>query len=92
MARYSGLTGADKEAYLESFADIFTRLVTQDCRAEAELAFKYEGAVAAETSFQLLGQVAMEDLMTNPRVDAYFGSLESYIDEDDFDGITLQAH
>ena len=48
--------------------ELFTSLLVERCRAEAVEAVRYEGPLAIQASFQVLGQVASGDLMTNPEV------------------------
>lgn len=38
------------------------------------------GAAALESGFQMLGQLAMQELMTNPQVAGTLGSIEKYVD------------
>lgn len=55
-------------------------LLTQRCRAETEQALRYEGAAAFQASFQILGQVAMQGLMTHPDVVTFMSGLQAHID------------
>ena len=63
-------------------AGLFTRLLTADCRKESVNALKYEGATAIGASFQVLGQVASRDLMTDPNVSKGMQQLGADIDND----------
>jgi hypothetical protein len=60
---------------------LFERLVTDDCRKETKEALMYEGPVAMQTSFQVLGQVATRGLMTDPAVTAGLTAFQKYLDE-----------
>ena len=60
------------------------RLVTVSCRKEASEAIKYEGAVAIQSAFQLLGQVASVAMMNNPAVAGGIGKIAKYIDQEKF--------
>lgn len=49
-------------------AELLTKLLTESCRSEAEKALQYEGPVTFQTSFQVLGQVAGQELFSSPEV------------------------
>jgi hypothetical protein len=69
-------------------AALFERLVTEDCREEAREAIRYEGMnTAFESSFALLGKVAMQELMTDPNVSAGFDGFTKYLDEQKFEAL-----
>jgi hypothetical protein len=69
-------------AHNRSGATLFQRLILVDCRAEAVAALKYEGPASLETSFQLLGQVAMRGLMTDPAVEQEMRGFATYFDQE----------
>ena len=71
-----------RDAATKAAAGLFTRLLTADCRKEAVNALKYEGAAAIGASFQVLGQVASRDLMTDPNVSKGMQQLGADIDSD----------
>lgn len=56
------------------------RLLTVDCRNEAVLGLKYEGAAALQASFAIVGQAAMATLMSSPSVIAGLDAPQKYID------------
>jgi hypothetical protein len=58
---------ATEEAH-KNVAAIFTRLVTEACVHQTRAAVKAGGAKAVEVSFRTLGQLAMQELMSNPAV------------------------
>jgi hypothetical protein len=60
---------AEKRAQVnKELARTFERLLTDACRAQTMKAVKYEGVQTVQNAFQLLGQVAMRELFTNPKV------------------------
>ncbi|HEX7081215.1 MAG TPA: hypothetical protein VF329_09390 [Gammaproteobacteria bacterium] len=61
-------------------AQLFVTLLTERCKSETEQALTYEGGSAFEASFQVLGQVAMQGLMTHPQVIAFMSGLQAHID------------
>jgi hypothetical protein len=71
----------DQRAEIDkTMADLFMRLLTVDCRAEAVAAIKNEGPNAIGGAFQTLGQIAGAGLMTAPEVAAGMSGLESHLD------------
>ena len=70
---------------------LFSRLMTQSCRAPLVTALKYEGTSAIEAGFGVLGQVAMRDLMTQPEVQQQLSQLNSPDDKDAFAAIAKEA-
>ena len=63
-------------------AHLLQRLILTDCRPQAVLALKYEGGDALVSSFEMVGRVAIGDLMRDPGVAAQLDSLDTYIDQD----------
>jgi len=62
-------------------ADLFMKLLTDTCRQQAKKAIQYEGQLAIQTSFQILGQVAAKELFSSPEVAAGMSELDKHIDE-----------
>ncbi len=61
---------------------LFQRLLTESCRAETQLAIRYEGPAIVQYAFQVFGQAAAGDLFANPSVAAGMKDLTKYIDEE----------
>ena len=72
--------GAEAETN-KTIADLFTRLLAESCMRQAQAAFKEGGAKAIEIAFQTPGQLAMQELMTNPDVNARMASFEKSLDQ-----------
>ena len=62
-------------------AALYMRLMTEQCKDKARDAVKYEGKAAVNSSFQVVGQVAAEELFSNPEVAKIMSSLDNYIDK-----------
>lgn len=77
---FSNLSAEDADSLSGEAADIMMALLTERCSTETSQAIRYEGAIALQSSFGVLGQVAMQQLMMDPAVMAYFNSLEAHID------------
>ena len=67
----------------KKMASIFVRLLAENCRKETIDALKYEGPAALGVSFQVLGQVAGRDLMTEQHVANGMGELEADLGGDE---------
>lgn len=59
---------------------LVVRLLTQNCRTETEQALKYEGEKTFAASFEVLGGVAMQGIMADRDVSAYFAGFEQQLD------------
>ena len=73
IASLSKVAPGDHESFDKSMALIVERLLLSDCRKEAIDAIKYEGGSAIENSFNVLGEVAVRDLMSEPNTSASVG-------------------
>jgi hypothetical protein len=73
---------AQRDTATKTAAALFGRLLTADCRKESVNALKYEGVSAIGASFQVLGQVASRDLMTDPNVAKGMKQLGTDLDSD----------
>jgi len=62
-------------------AALVERLLTQACRSETQAAVRYEGPIAFQLSFQVLGQVAMKELMSDKSVSSGFDAFVKYLDK-----------
>lgn len=60
---------------------LFTRLVAEDCRSEIRAMVKEHGPSSISKAFEVLGRVAMQELMTHPDVEASFSGLDQYTDK-----------
>lgn len=74
---------AQPEAH-RTMADTVTRLLTVACVNETRTAYQEGGSNAIQVAFQTLGQLAMQELMSNPNVSATMGGFERYLDKNRF--------
>ena len=88
---YTTLTDAQRDAAGRTAGLLMQRLLTEDCHKEAVTALKYEGISALESSFSLLGQVAMRGLFSDPQVDKNMASLGGALDEAKFNALFKEA-
>lgn len=77
----ASVTPAERTGFNRDTARLFERLVTESCKAQTQQAVKYEGAVALQVAFQLLGQVAARELFADPAVAAGMAELERHFDK-----------
>lgn len=82
VAGMSNLSDADLDASNRDAANMFVRLMSQDCLEEARTAVKYEGPVAIQQGFELFGQVAGQELFAHPNVASALSGLEQHMDSD----------
>ena len=78
---FSKITPAQRDAVNKEAAQLFEKLMTATCATETRDAVKYEGPATIEQAFGLLGQVAMRELFTNPKVAAGLEDLSKNFDE-----------
>lgn len=64
----------------EKAANLFVNLITQRCKSDTEEALKNEGPAALTQGFSVLGQVAMQGMVTNPTVVEYLSGLQKHVD------------
>lgn len=82
VASISSLTAPRRDEIDRAAGALLERLLTESCRKQTQEALKYEGPIAMQTSFQVLGQVAMQELMSNPAVGQGFAAIGKYVSED----------
>lgn len=70
------------EAENKLTAGLFMRLLTESCRDQTAKAVKYEGPTAIASGFQILGQVAGQELFSSPEVTAALSGMEKYFDKE----------
>ena len=63
-------------------------LLTNRCKDEAQKAIKYENKLAIQTSFSILGKVAMQGIMSDKNVIEFMGGLDTYLDKDKLESLS----
>jgi hypothetical protein len=76
----SKVTESDVDQVTRSAAPTFTRLMSDTCSKETKAAMAEGGPAALQVGFGVLGQMAMQELMSNPQVAASMSGLDKYID------------
>jgi hypothetical protein len=59
---------------------LFTRLIADSCAKEARAAVQVGGSSAIQSAFNILGQLAMQELMADRDVAAGMSAIEKYVD------------
>lgn len=83
----SSVSPGSREEMNRTTAVLMERLLTDACRKQTQDAVRYEGPVAIQLSFQVLGQVAMQELMSNKAVSAGFEGFTRFIDKAKIDAL-----
>ena len=81
------LSDREKKVIDKDVADLFTRLLSEDCFDESKNAQKYEGNIVFFKAFQSLGQVAAQGFMANPDVKRSMNKFSELIDTKKLDYI-----
>ena len=84
---FSKASPEDNERVSRELAELFMRLVTEDCAGEMRVLARMGGAEAFKLPFEHLGQIAMQELMGNPDVAANISAFERYIDGEKLEAI-----
>lgn len=76
----SNVTETNRDELDRIVATLFTKLIAEKCPAQAKLAMKKDGDVAFRVAFKIIGELAMQELMSNSRVGASFTNFTKYLD------------
>ena len=71
----------------KDLAKLTGRLITETCSEQAKEAVKTEGAGSFEAAFNVLGRLAMQELMTDPSVRASISNYTKYLDRSKFEAV-----
>lgn len=85
MQGMSKITAAEREAADRRMADLSTRLLMDNCKTQAKLVVDTEGVAALSPAFELLGRLAIQELLSNAAVRASFTNYVKYLDKARFD-------
>jgi hypothetical protein len=76
----SNITQAKRDELDKSMAVLVTRLMTESCAVQARSAMEKDGGEAFKVAFGVVGKLAMQELMSNPNVNAAFSDFTKYMD------------
>lgn len=77
----SNVTQASRDDLDKAMATIVTRLLTESCLTQARSAMEKDGGTAFQVAFGFVGKLAMQELMSNPKVNAAFSNFAKHIDQ-----------
>ncbi len=80
VASMTSISDAQRKDINQKAGALFTRLLTDNCATEVKKAYKDEGEPAIEAAFANLGATAMQDIMSDPSVQAAGGDIQPYVD------------
>ncbi len=80
MKEVSTTQAGKKSATDKNFGELLTRLITKDCANEFNASAKVHGQAVITQSFAFLGQLAMQELMTNQAVAASAEAFQKHAD------------
>lgn len=86
----SNISASERESMDKSIANTFTRLMTESCPTQVRNVVEAEGNEALKNAFGFIGELAMKELMSNPKVSASFVGFSKYIDPKKFESIFLK--
>ena len=84
IASLSNIKPADVVQIDKTVANIFVRLLTVDCNAEAKLVLETQKQDAFKDAFGFLGKLATNELLSDQRVTTAFRQFVEYVDEKKF--------
>lgn len=81
LRELSVATPAVRERVNKGTGVMLTRLLTENCPAQARRAYAQNGGQAFEAAFAVLGRLAMQELLTHPDVSASVAGFGRYVDK-----------
>jgi len=82
ILEYSNVSDELRDESDQYIGNLITRLLTEDCLSEAKNAVSNESSVAFASAFELVGRVAMQELMTDSKVSSALSGFEQYLDNE----------
>lgn len=80
ISRLSAATAAEKDQTSRDFAELFTRLVTEDCTEEMRALAAAGSSESIRVAFEHLGKLAMLELMSAEPVSGAIADFEKHLD------------
>ena len=78
----AAITNTTQDDVNKEMANLFTRLLTQNCVKELQASLKHDGSQLLTQSMESLGRVAMQEIMSHPAVNSSISGFENYIDQE----------
>ena len=87
LSTYASIENPDITESDNFVGTLITRLLTEDCPQQYKTASNEVGSQAMVSAFELVGRVAMQELMTDTRVTNSIGAFEKYLDKDKINNV-----
>jgi len=87
MKSISNVPDSETEEVSRVAGALFTRLLADSCPTQVKAAVQSGGPMAIQAAFTVLGQLAMQELMTDKDVARTMGILERHIDRQKLDAL-----
>lgn len=87
MKGFSKVTADARNKSNEFVGKLITRLLTENCPAQTKQAVKDRGSVALKEAFEVVGRVAMQELMTNKDVATSMSGFDKFLNKDKLNAI-----
>ena len=81
LKSYSNISSEDRIETDRGVGSLITRLLAEDCATELKEA-KNTDPLAMQRAFEMVGRVAMQELMTNQEVTAATSDFSRYVDQE----------
>lgn len=78
---FAPVSAAATESAQRTMGALVNRLIGTACAKEMKNAVVTDGEAGARTAFELLGKIAMGELMANPQVSSTIGGFEPFTDK-----------
>lgn len=88
---YSNVTDENRTQLDQDTGALITRLLTEDCPAQTKEVMGEANSLAMQSAFELVGRVAMQELMTNQEVARAMASFEQYMDKNKINALAVQG-
>lgn len=89
ITSFANVTEKDIEDTNQTVGHLITRLLTKDCPSQMTQA-NADNPLALQQSFELVGQVAMQELMSNPKVNSAIVGYSKYADLDKINSLLVK--
>ncbi|MES2489669.1 MAG: hypothetical protein V4607_07735 [Pseudomonadota bacterium] len=88
VSSIAAVTEQQRDSLNQTTAKLIERLLTDACLKQTQEAIKYEGNAALQKSFEVLGQVAMQEMISEPSVEAGFAGFTKYLNAEKFSALS----
>ena len=78
----AAITNNTQDDVNKEMANLFMRLLTQNCVKELQAILKHDGSQSLSQSMEILGRVAMQEITTHPTFTSSISGFEKYIDQE----------